>query len=68
MKKEYDFSHGKRGQVIPADGKTRVTIYLDNEVFEFLRAESDRTGKGYHALINEALAEIAGNSDRPALR
>ncbi|MEK7341265.1 MAG: CopG family transcriptional regulator, partial [Candidatus Binatota bacterium] len=26
MKKEYDFSKGKRGAVIPQVGKTRITI------------------------------------------
>ena len=30
MKKEYDFSQGKRGAVVRQDGKTRITIYLDN--------------------------------------
>jgi hypothetical protein len=28
MRKEYDFSEGKRGYVIPTYGKTRITIYL----------------------------------------
>lgn len=31
MKKEYDFSKGKRGAVIKSRGKTRITIHLDNE-------------------------------------
>jgi hypothetical protein len=29
MRKEYDFSKGKRGAVIPSPGKTRITIMLD---------------------------------------
>jgi uncharacterized protein (DUF4415 family) len=57
MKKEYDFSYGKRGQVIPTSGRTRVTIYLDREVLEILKAESERTGTGSQTLINEALAK-----------
>ena len=35
MKKDYDFSKGKRGAVVsvPA-GKTRVTIRLDNDILD----------------------------------
>lgn len=56
MKKEYDFSRGKRGAVLPPRGKTRITIYLDDEILQRFKAESERTGKGYQTLINEALA------------
>lgn len=34
MKREYDFSKGKRGAVIATTGKTRITIYLDDDVLE----------------------------------
>jgi hypothetical protein len=34
MRQEYDFSHGKRGAIISSKGKTRITIYLDNEILE----------------------------------
>lgn len=34
MKKEYDFSKAKRGVALPTTGKTRITLYLDNEVLE----------------------------------
>lgn len=65
MKKEYDFSRGKRGAVIPQTGKTRITIYLDDDILEAFRAESARTGKGYQTLINEALAQHAGSTEKP---
>jgi uncharacterized protein (DUF4415 family) len=55
MKKEYDFSKAKRGAVIPQAGKTRITIYLDDVVIERFKELSERTGKGYQTLINEAL-------------
>ncbi|HEY7300224.1 MAG TPA: BrnA antitoxin family protein [Xanthobacteraceae bacterium] len=55
MRKVYDFSMSKRGAVIPAAGKTRITIYLDNAVLERFKAESRRTGRGYQTLINESL-------------
>ena len=56
MRKEYDFSRGKRGAVLPTKGKTRITIYLDDEIVQRFKAESERTGKGYQTLINDALA------------
>ena len=64
MKKEYDFSRGKRGPVIPAEpGKTRITIRLDNEIVEHFQETVDRAGGGnYQTLINDALREhIAGS-------
>ena len=55
MKKEYDFSKGKQGAVVPTTGKTRVTIYLDDEIVRAFKARSEQTGKGYQTLINETL-------------
>jgi uncharacterized protein (DUF4415 family) len=55
MKKEYDFAKAKRGAVLPTAGKTRITLYLDNEVLEHFRALSEKTGRGYQTLLNEAL-------------
>ncbi|MGH8728565.1 MAG: BrnA antitoxin family protein [Burkholderiales bacterium] len=63
MKKEYDFSKGKRGAVIPTKGKTRITIYLDDAVLKKFKAQSEKTGKGYQTLINDALREHAGLSE-----
>jgi len=65
MKKEYDFSKAKRGAVIPATGKTRITIYLDDEVVQGFKKQSEKTGKGYQTLINEALKEYLGRKDKP---
>jgi hypothetical protein len=41
MKREYDFSKGKRGPVIRQRGKTRITIHLDDEVLEVFRERAD---------------------------
>ncbi len=65
MKKEYDFSKAKRGAVVPATGKTRITLYLDNEVLDHFRALSEKTGRGYQTLINEALSAHVGLTDQP---
>lgn len=57
--KEYDFSQGRRGPVVPpAPGKTRITIRLDNEVLEWFRQKVHAAGGGnYQTLINQALRE-----------
>jgi uncharacterized protein (DUF4415 family) len=62
MKREYDFSKGKRGPVIRQPGKTRITIYLDNHVLEAFRERADAAGRGYQTMINEALQEYLGRS------
>ena len=65
MKKEYDFSKAKRGAVVAAEGKTRITIYLDETVIDRFKALSEKTGKGYQTLINEALRAHLGVDDAP---
>jgi uncharacterized protein (DUF4415 family) len=57
MKKEYDFSKGKRGAILRVPpGKTRVTIRLDKDVLDWFRQQVDDAGGGnYQTLINEAL-------------
>ena len=65
MKREYNFSKGKRGTVIPQIGKTRITIYLDDGVLERFKAQSQKTGKGYQTLINDALNSYLGLTARP---
>jgi uncharacterized protein (DUF4415 family) len=65
MKKEYDFSKGRRGAVIPTTGKTRITIYLDDEILRRFKAQSEKTGRGYQTLINEALSTYLGVTEKP---
>ena len=55
MRKDYDFSGGKRGAVVPSSGKTRITIMLDNEVLEYFRKNADAQGTGYQTMINAVL-------------
>ncbi len=55
MRKEYDFSKGKRGAVISSQGKTRITLYLDNEILASFRERAEAAGLGYQTLINAAL-------------
>jgi hypothetical protein len=57
MKDEYDFRHGTRGAVIPQQGKTRITIYIDDEVLEAFRQRAEQQGTGYQTMMNQALRE-----------
>jgi uncharacterized protein (DUF4415 family) len=65
MKREYDFSKGKRGAVVPAEpGKTRITIRLDNAVLSHFRKLVHQMGGGnYQTLINEALRDHVRRRD-----
>ena len=65
MRREYDFSEAKRGQVVPQQGKTRITIYLDDQVLEAFRDQADAAGRGYQTMINEALREYLARSREP---
>jgi uncharacterized protein (DUF4415 family) len=65
MKAEYDFSEAKRGAVIPQTGKTRITIYIDDDVLKTFRERSDAAGKGYQTIMNEALREYLDQVKQP---
>lgn len=71
MKTEYDFSNAKRAKDVPHlaalqdasfSGKTRVTIYLDNNVINEFRHRAEAEGRGYQTLINDALKLVASNN------
>ena len=67
MKKEYDFSRGARGAVVPLPaGKIRVTIRLDTEILDWFRNQVDETSGGnYQSLINQSLRDIVNRSREP---
>ena len=65
MKKEYDFKKGKRGPVVPQKGKTRITIYIDDDVLEEFREQADSAGYGYQTMINEVLRKHLGKAEKP---
>ena len=66
MKKNYDFSESKRGPVVKSKGKTRITIYLDDDIIEAYRKQGDELGRGYQTLINDALRKTLDNA-KPAV-
>lgn len=68
MREEYDFSKGQRAKDIPHlarlqeehQGKSRITIMLDNDVLLAFRSRADAEGIGYQTLINQTLREALG--------
>jgi uncharacterized protein (DUF4415 family) len=55
MKDHYDFTDAKRGAVLDSTGKTRITIWVDNDVLAAYRARASEEGRGYQTLINDTL-------------
>ena len=72
MRKEYDFSNAKRAKDVPhlallqaeAQGKTRITIMLDNDIIDAFREQAEQFGTGYQTEINRALRQLL---QQPAL-
>ncbi len=50
----------------PPKRKTRITIYLDDEVLSEFRTLSERCGTGYQTLINAALRNRLAGPAEPA--
>jgi BrnA antitoxin of type II toxin-antitoxin system len=67
MRKEYDFSRGKRGAVVAVPpGKTRITIRIDDDLLEWFRDQVHRAGGGnYQSAMNQALREYVQGQVEP---
>jgi uncharacterized protein (DUF4415 family) len=55
MNSNADLPTAPRSRTRPPKRKTRITIYLDDEVLDAFRSRAERTGTGYQTLINAAL-------------
>ena len=55
MNTEFSFPTVSIASARPVKRKTRITIYLDDEVLDQFRSLSEQCGKGYQTLINAAL-------------
>ena len=55
MNAEYNLSNATASAARAVKRKTRITIYLDDEVLQKFRSLSEQSGKGYQTLINAAL-------------
>lgn len=67
MKREYDFHKARRGAVVSVpNGKTRITIRLDDEVLDWFRDQVERAGGGnYQTAINEVLRQHVRRVQEP---
>jgi uncharacterized protein (DUF4415 family) len=67
MKREYDFSKGRRGPIVAVPkGKTRITIRLDDEILAWFRDQVERAGGGnYQSVINEVLRQHVQQAREP---
>ena len=57
MLPEYDFSQGKRGLVIPQPGKTRISLWIDTDVYEAYMAYAARICRDVAPEMNTALRQ-----------
>ena len=66
MRKEYDFSQGNRGPVVPVQpGKTRITIRIDTDLLNWFREQVNARGGGnYQTTMNEALRAYIRHQDK----
>jgi len=65
MRKEYDFSKGRRNPYVKASkGKTRITIRVDDDILAWFRDRVNELGGGnYQTLINQALRHSMVSAD-----
>jgi uncharacterized protein (DUF4415 family) len=66
MKKEYDFSKGRRNPYA-SRLKRQVTIRLDEHTIKYFRTLSEECGIPYQTLINLYLRDCAATGKRLAL-
>jgi uncharacterized protein (DUF4415 family) len=63
-----DLQTAPRRRARPLKRKTRITIYLDDEVLDEFRSRAERTGTGYQTLINAALRLRLAAADTASTR
>lgn len=66
MKKEYDFSKGRRNPYA-ARLKRQVTIRLDEQTINYFKVLSEESGIPYQTLINLYLRDCAATEKRLSL-
>lgn len=61
----YDFRRGRRGAVLPHEGKTRITMWVDSDILNWFRAHAEGEGRGYQTAMNDALKAFTREDHRP---
>ena len=51
--------------MIEATGKTRITIYIDDDILAAFRKKAEKEGLGYQTLINVALRKVLTPESAP---
>ena len=67
MRKEYDFSKGKRG-AYNTRTKVQITIKLDEPTVAYFKQMAEETGISYQNLINLYLRECAAEEKKPSIK
>jgi predicted DNA binding CopG/RHH family protein len=67
MKKNYDFSKGKRNPYVKRL-KKQVTIRLEEPTLDYFKGLADDTGIPYQTLINLFLRDCAKAKKRPSMK
>lgn len=63
---KHDYEKARRGSVIQSTGKTRVTMYLDDDVIDHFRKMATEQGRGYQTEINACLRQAISRENRIA--
>ncbi len=67
MRKEYDFSKGKRG-AYNSRVKKQITIKLDEGTIRYFKHLAEETGVSYQNLINLFLRDCASQGKKPSIK
>lgn len=51
----------------PSNVKVRITTYISEDIYRWLKAEADRTGAPYQILLNQKLRHVFDEEDPNAL-
>lgn len=60
MKKEYDFSKGKRGKFYRPDAELNFPIYLEPEIADFIRTFAGKKDTDIETIVNDWLRRDIG--------
>ena len=55
MRREYDFSKGKRGKFYHPESKLNIPVYLDKETFDFVQKIASEKGITSSSVVNQLI-------------
>lgn len=67
MEPENESSKAKRGATPPTQGKTRITIFIDDAILDEFRSRAEKAGFGYQTMMNNALKIYLEHTDSQPL-